>query len=95
MNLTIHIDHQKLTAVEAWALAHGETVERLVEKYLEKLATESDQTANVTYQELEESTTHLPVTEEIRRLQKEAGIGPMGDFDERKDFENHIKRKHA
>lgn len=95
MNLTIHIDDQKMTAVQEWARAHGETVEQLVKKYLEKLATESDQTANVTYQELEESPTRGPVTEEIKRLQKEAGIRPVGDFDERKDFENHIKRKHA
>jgi hypothetical protein len=51
MNLTIHLDDQKLTAVEEWAKAHGKTVEQLVEKYLEKLATESDQTSKLTYQE--------------------------------------------
>ncbi|PSL32357.1 DUF6364 family protein [Dyadobacter jiangsuensis] len=95
MNLTIHIDDQKLTAVEEWAKAHGETVEQLVEKYLEKLATKSDQPSKETYQEAEESSIRLLVTEEIKRLQDEAGIKPVGDFDERKDFENHIKRKHA
>jgi hypothetical protein len=95
MNLTIHIDDQKLTAVEAWAKAHGETLEQLVEKYLEKLVTESDQTSKVTYQEIEKSSVIPPVTAEIKRLQDEAGIKPVGDFDERRDFENHIKRKHA
>lgn len=95
MNLTIHIDDQKLTAVEEWAKAHGETVEQLVEKYLEKLAAKSDQPSKETYQETEESSIRLLVTEEIKRLQDEAGIKPVGDFDERKDFENHIKRKHA
>lgn len=91
MNLTIHLDDQKLTAVEEWAKAHGKTVEQLVEKYLEKLATESDQTSKPTYQEAEKSS----VTDEIQRLQDEAGIKPAGDFNEREDFENHIKRKHA
>lgn len=95
MNLTIYIDDQKLAAVEGWAKAHGETVEQLLKKYLEKLVTESDQTSKVTYKESEESPIRLPITGEIRRLQQEAGIEPIGDFDERKDFENHIKRKHA
>lgn len=95
MNLTIHIDNQKLTAVEEWAKAHGETVEQLVKKYLEKLVAESDQTSKVTYQETEKSSIAPSVIDEIKRLQDEAGIRPIGDFDERKDFENHIKRKHA
>ena len=95
MNLTIHIDDHKLTAVEAWAKAHGETVERLLEKYLEKLVTESDQTSKATYQEVEKLSTGPSVSEEIKRLQEEAGIRPVDDFDERRDFENHIKRKHA
>lgn len=95
MNLTIHIDDQKLTAVEAWAKAQGETVERLVEKYLEKLVTESDQISEATYQEVERSSVPSPISAEIKRLQEEAGIRPVDDFDERKDFENHIKRKHA
>jgi hypothetical protein len=96
MNLTIQIDDQKMSLVEKWAKAHGETVERLVEKYLEKLVTSSDQISNVTYHEEEQSFNRRPtVTEEIRRMQKQAGIEPVSDFDERKDFENHIKRKHA
>jgi len=93
--LTIRIDDEKLIAVEEWAKANGETVEQLVKKYLEKLVGESDQTSEVSYKESEGSPIHLPITEEIRRLQQEAGIEPIGDFDERKDFENHIKRKHA
>lgn len=95
MNLTIHIDDQKLTAVEAWAKAQGQTVEYLIEKYLEKLVKESDQTSKVTYQEAEKSSIHSSAASEIKRLQDEAGIKPIDDFDERKDFENHIKRKHA
>jgi hypothetical protein len=95
MNLTIHLDDQKLTAVEEWAKAHGKTVEQLVEKYLEKLATESDQTSKLTYQEAEKSSVHPSVTDEIQRLQDEAGTKAVGDFNEREDFENHIKRKHA
>lgn len=95
MNLTIHIDDQKLTLVEAWANAQGKTVEQLVEKYLEKLVAESDQTTKVTYQGGEKSSTLPSAAGEIKRLQDEAGIKPIGDFDERKDFENHIKRKHA
>ncbi|OJV21389.1 MAG: hypothetical protein BGO21_11075 [Dyadobacter sp. 50-39] len=95
MNLTIQLDEQKRTAVEAWAKAHGETVEKLVEKFLEKLVTESDQTSKRAYQEMEKSFSRPLITDEIRRLQDEAGIKSVTDFDEREDFENHIKRKHA
>ncbi|NIJ55655.1 glycosyltransferase [Dyadobacter arcticus] len=93
MTLTINIDEQKLTKVKQLAESKGDTVEHIIEKYLENIISDSDQSTNSTSKgerdlSIEQDT--ISATEMIRRLQQKAGSIPSRTLTRKVILEMHI-----
>ncbi|TLV00156.1 DUF6364 family protein [Dyadobacter luticola] len=98
MKLTINIDEENFLKATQLAKADGDTVEHIIENFLKKMLDDRYQNAFPTSKEKSESSevnAKLSAIETIARLQREAGLKPTPDFDEKEDFRNHIIRKHA
>ena len=102
MTLTINIDENKLQAVRSIVERRGKTLEKDLEDYLNNLLREDyhennfiskPASENALQESNENSKTSIMLM--IRKLQDDAGIKPIEDFDERKDYREHIIRKHA
>ena len=105
MTLTLNIDENKLQALREKAEREGKSLEKLFEKYVDAILEEGNFSSKNTkgiFENAEMGKDNLSETngfegmspmEVIQELTKNISI--PANFDERKDYREHIIKKHA